>query len=159
VCGFFAPSPFSLFVSVLALPEVSSDTEDTMGNYAVDSTRQPMTATGIVEEVREWEETPDGKRRPSEKQARNEATGMPLWAVEVLYIQTTFGRKSTATAKVIVDAQEEPKPSPLTPIGFNGLRVEVRVNKAGGFVESWTAETLLEPSKTTATRTGGEKAA
>ena len=131
-----------------------------MGTYAVDSTRQPMTATGIVEEVKEWEETPDGKRRPSDKQARNEATGMPLWAVEVLYIQTSFGRKSTVTAKVTLDAQEEPKPSPLTPIAFNGLRVDVRVNKAGGFVEVWSADSLLEPPKgSTTTRTSGDKAA
>ena len=131
-----------------------------MGSYAVDSTRQPMTATGIVEPVHEWEETPDGRRRPSEKQARNENTGMPLWAVEVLYTQTTFGRKSTATAKVTVDAPEEPKPAPLTPIGFNGLLVDVRVNKAGGFVEYWAADTLLEPPKTgSSTRPSGEKAA
>lgn len=130
-----------------------------MASYAVDSIRQPMTATGIVEEVREWEETPEGKRRPSGKQARNEVTGMPLWAVEVLYIQTSFGRKSTVTAKVTVDAQEEPKLSPLTPIGFNGLRVEVRVNKAGGFVEVWSADSLLETSKTPTNRSTGEKAA
>jgi len=129
-----------------------------MASYAVESTRQPMTATGIVEEVKEWEETPEGKRRPSDKQSRNEATGMPLWGVEVLYIQTSFGRKSTVTAKVTVDAQEEPKPAPLTPIGFNGLRVEVRVNRAGGFVEVWSADSAIEASKSV-NRTSGEKAA
>lgn len=129
-----------------------------MANYAVDSTRQPMTATGIVEEVREWEETPDGRRRPSERQARNESTGMPLWGVEVLHIQTSFGRRSTVTAKVVVDAQEEPKPAPLTPIGFSGLQVEVRVNKAGGFSEVWSADSLLEASKSTP-RASGERAA
>jgi hypothetical protein len=60
-----------------------------MPSYAVDNIRQPMTGTGIVEQVMEWEETPEGKRRPSEKQAPNEKTTMPLWAVEVRYIQTT----------------------------------------------------------------------
>jgi hypothetical protein len=71
-----------------------------MPSYMVDSMRQPFTATGIVDAVMEWEETPEGKRRPSkDKQARNEATGMPLWAVEVLYVQTSFGRRSTVTAK------------------------------------------------------------
>lgn len=118
-----------------------------MPNYAVDSTRQPMTATGIVEPVMEWDETPEGRRRPSDRQARNENTGMPLWAVEVLYIQTAFGRKSTVAAKVSVGAPDEPKPAPLTPIGFDGLLAEVRVNKAGGFVEFWTAELLLEPAR------------
>lgn len=130
-----------------------------MPSYAVDSIRQPMTATGIVEPVMEWEETPEGRRRPSDKQSRNEATGMPLWAVEVLYIQTAFGRKSTVTAKVTVDAEEEPKPAPLSPIGFAGLRAEVRVNKAGGFVEMWSADSILEPSRTGSAPKPGEKAA
>ena len=118
-----------------------------MPSYEVDSIRQPMTATGIVEQVMEWEETPEGKRRPSEKQAPNEKTSMPLWAVEVLYIQTTFGRMSTVTAKVTVDAADEPTSLPQMPIGFNGLRVDVRVNKAGGFVEVWSADSLLEAPK------------
>lgn len=130
-----------------------------MPSYAVDSIRQPMTATGIVEPVMEWEETPEGRRRPSDKQSRNEATGMPLWAVEVLYIQTAFGRKSTVTAKVTVDAEEGPMPAPLSPIGFAGLRAEVRVNKAGGFVEMWSADSILEPSRTTSAPKPGEKAA
>lgn len=130
-----------------------------MPSYAVDSIRQPMTATGIVEPVMEWEETPEGRRRPSDKQSRNEATGMPLWAVEVLYIQTAFGRKSTVTAKVTVDAEEEPKPAPLSPIGFAGLRAEVRVNKAGGFVEMWSADSILDPSRTASAPKPGEKAA
>lgn len=117
-----------------------------MPSYAIDSTRQPMTATGIVEAVFEWEETPDGRRRPSETQARNEATGMPLWQVEVLYTQVVFGRRSTATAMVTVDAEDEPTPKDLTPIGFLGLRAEIRVNKAGGLTEYWNAESVLLPS-------------
>lgn len=136
-----------------------------MGNYAVDSMRQPMNATGIVEMVREWEETPEGKRRPSDKQARNENTGIPLWEVEVLYIQTSFGRRSTVTARVTIEAEEEPKPSPMTPIAFTGLRVEVRVNKAGGWVEYWSADSIVEPqtaassSPSTGKPATGEKAA
>jgi hypothetical protein len=136
-----------------------------MPSYAVDTIGLPMTATAIVEPSMEWEETPEGKRRPSkDRQARDENTGMPLWAVEVLYIQTSFGRRSTVAAKVIVGHESEPKPAPLTPIGFTGLRVEVRVNQAGGFVEYWTAEGLLEASKLEASkpaaaRQSGEKAA
>jgi hypothetical protein len=117
-----------------------------------------MTATGIVEAVNEWEETADGRRRPSDRQARNEETGMPLWGVEVIYVQTSFGRKSTVTAKVTVDAVEEPKPAPLTPVAFEGLRVEVRTNKAGALIESWTAERLAEGPRT-APRPAPEKAA
>jgi hypothetical protein len=133
-----------------------------MSSYAVDSIRQPMTATGIVDAVTEWEETPEGKRRPSEKQARNPNTGMPLWAVEVLYVQSAFGRASTMTAKVTVEAVEEPKPAPLTPVAFAGLRVETRISKAGGFTEYWSADGLVEPTKAAALpgpRPSGEKAA
>lgn len=122
-----------------------------MASYAVDSIRQPMTGTGIVEQVMEWEETPDGKRRPSKTQARDEATGMPLWGVEVLYIQTSFGRRSTVSAKVTVGAEEEPKVSPMTPIAFTGLAVEARPNKAGGLVEMWSADALVEGSKQSTT--------
>ena len=118
-----------------------------MATYAVDSIRQPMIATAIVEPLMEWEETPDGRRRPSERQARYEATGMPLWAVEVLYTQTSFGRESTVTAKVSVGAMEQPAPLRLSPIGFVGLRVEARANKAGGFVENWSAEALMETTR------------
>jgi hypothetical protein len=125
-----------------------------MATYAVDSIRQPMIATAIVEPVMEWDETPDGRRRPSERQARNEATGMPLWAVEVLYTQTSFGRESTVTAKVTVGAEEQPSPIRLAPIGFVGLRVEIRTNKAGGFVEVWAAEALMDAGKPTAKQSG-----
>ena len=125
-----------------------------MATYAVDSIRQLMIATAIVEPVMEWDETPDGRRRPSERQARNEATGMPLWAVEVLYTQTSFGRESTVTAKVTVGAEEQPSPIRLAPIGFVGLRVEIRANKAGGFVEVWAAEGLMEAGKATGKQVG-----
>lgn len=129
-----------------------------MPSYMVESVRMAFTGTGIVEPVMEWIETEDKKRRPGDTQARDENTGMPLWAVEVLYIQSSFGRRSTVTAKVTVGHEEEPKVAPLAPIGFNGLRVEVRTNKAGGLVEYWSAEGLLETSKTSG-RPSGEKVA
>ena len=125
-----------------------------MATYAVDSIRQPMIATAIVEPVVEWEETPDGRRRPSDRQARNEDTGMPLWAVEVLYTQTSFGRASTVTAKVTVGAEQQPVPGRLSPVGFTGLRVEARANKAGGFVEVWSAEALMEPARSGSRQAG-----
>jgi len=144
-------------------PEMPATREEReMPSYAVDTLRQPMTATGIVEAIFEWDETPEGKRKPSDRQARNEATGMPLWGVEVLYTQTSFGRRSTVTAKVTVEAVEQPAPSPLTPIGFTGLRIEVRTNAAGGFVEYWTAEGVIDTNKPVAKpgdKPIGEKAA
>ncbi|MGL5825093.1 MAG: hypothetical protein ACRCYU_09805 [Nocardioides sp.] len=129
-----------------------------MPSYVVDSQKQAMTATGIVEMAREWEEGVDGRRRPSETQARNEHTGMPQWTVEVIYVQTTYGRKATATAKVTVDSIDEPKPSPLTPITFGGLVVEVRVTKAGSLIESWSAESV-DTGARPAARATSDKAA
>jgi hypothetical protein len=128
-----------------------------MPSYVVDSQKQPMTATGVVEIEREWEEI-DGRRRPSDRQARNENTGMLLWGVEVIYVQTAYGRKSTVTAKVVVDAIDEPKPAPLTPITFAGLIVEVRATKAGGLIESWSAESVDTGAKAT-DRPASDKAA
>src|SRR3954453_9903041 len=108
----------------------------TMPSYAIDSSNQQMTGTGIVEPVMEWEETPDGKRRPSkDRQARREQTGMPLWQGGGLYGQTAFGRPSRTTAKGQVEAAEEPRVAPLTPVTFDKLQVEIRINKAGGFSE------------------------
>ncbi len=118
-----------------------------MATYAVDSSRQNMITTGIVEPLREWEETSDGRRRPSERQARDEQTGMPLWAIEVLYTQTSFGRESTVTAKVTVPVEHQPIPGRLAPIGFTDLRVDIRVNKAGGFSEVWSADSVTDSSK------------
>jgi hypothetical protein len=130
-----------------------------MPSYMVDSMRQPFTATGIVDAVMEWEETPEGKRRPSkDKQARNEDTGVSLWQVEVLYFQTSFGRRSTVTARVQVEAEVEPNLRSLGPVAFEGLRVEVRINSAGGFVEYWSAERLLTAPKE-APKPAGERAA
>ncbi len=118
-----------------------------MASYAVDSRRQEMTATGIVEAVHDWEEVGEGRRRPSEHQARDENTGMPLWAVEVLYTQTSYGRESSLTAKVTVGSVEKPTPARLAPVEFAGLRVEIRLNKAGGFSEYWSAEALADTAK------------
>ena len=130
-----------------------------MANYAVDSKRQPMVATGIVDQVKEWEDKPDGGRRQSERQARDEDTGFPLWGVEVLYPQTAFGRTSTVTAKVTLPSLEQPLVGQLLPVGFAGLRVEVRTNKAGGFSESWSAESITPAPARSGSLASQDKAA
>ena len=110
--------------------------------YAVDSKRQSMRSTGIVNEVRDWVDGPDGKRRPAETQARDEDTGMPVWEVEVTYRQQAFGRVSSTTGFVRVGSAVQPVLGEFEPVTFRGLTVEVRVNKAGGMVESWRAEEM-----------------
>jgi hypothetical protein len=117
-----------------------------MSSYAVDSKRAGLRSTGIVNEVREWEER-DGKRRPSEMQARDEATGMPLWQVEVVYKQTTFGRESMTTGVVELGCPHRPVLAEFAPVEFVDLTVEVRVNKAGGLSEMWRADRLVDEGK------------
>lgn len=83
---------------------------------------------------------------------------MPLWNVEVLYQQASYGRVSSVTAMVAVGSVDQPKVTPLTQIGFEGLRVEVRVNKAKALVEAWTADALAPAASAPPKggRSGGE---
>jgi hypothetical protein len=114
-----------------------------MTAYAIDSKRQAMRSTGIVEEVFEWVEV-DGRRRPSEVQARDEDSGMPLWSVEVIYKQATWGRVSSVTNRVTVGMPQRPVLGEFDPVEFVDLRAEVRVTKAGGLAESWTANRISD---------------
>lgn len=114
-----------------------------MTAYAVDSKRQGMRSTGIVEEIFEWVER-DGKRRPSDVQARDEDSGMPLWSVEVIYKQQSWGRVSSVTNRVSVGMPQRPVLGEFDPVEFVDLRAEVRVNQAGGLVESWTADRIAD---------------
>lgn len=116
-----------------------------MPRYAVDSDKMSLTATGIVEPVAEWEDSPTGGRRPSERQAMDEETRLPLWNVEVMYGQISFGRESTVTAWVKVPAAAMPEVEKFQPVPFEGLIVEVRTNKAGGFRENWEATNVKTP--------------
>ncbi len=70
---------------------------------------------------------------------------MPLWAVEVLYRQVSFGRESNTTGTVTVGSPVRPVLGEFAPVAFVGLTVEVRVIKASGsLAESWRAEALAE---------------
>jgi hypothetical protein len=123
-----------------------------MTAYAVDSKRQGMRSTGIVEEIFEWVER-DGKRRPSDVQARDEDSGMPLWSVEVIYKQQSWGRVSSVTNRVSVGMPQRPVLGEFDSVEFVDLRAEVRVNQAGGLVESWTADRIAD-GKSAAQATG-----
>ncbi|GHH80419.1 hypothetical protein [Promicromonospora soli] len=116
-----------------------------MATFAVDSNRQAMVATGVVEPVMEWIETADGKRRPGDNQARQEGSGLPLWGVEVVYQSESWGRVSTESVKVTVPAQAMPAPSLFTPIQFNDLVASVRVDRrSGGLTTSWEAAAIAQ---------------
>ena len=123
-----------------------------MPTYAVDGERTTLVGTGIVEPVMDWTETVDGSRRPSEHQARDEATGMPLWGVEVLYQQSAWGRATTVTARVTVGAPAQPMVGQFAPVAFRGLTVDVRVNrKSGALTETWRAAEITAPTSATET--------
>lgn len=118
-----------------------------MATFAVDSNRQQMVATGVVEPVMEWVETAEGKRRPGDNQARQDGTGLPLWGVEVVYQSESWGRVSTESVKVTVPAMEMPAPSLFTPIQFNDLVASVRVDRRNnGLSTSWEAAGIAEMS-------------
>jgi hypothetical protein len=104
-----------------------------------------MRSTGIVNEVFEWVDAPDGKRRPGTVQARDEDTGMPLWDVEVVYQQVAYGRTSNTTSAVRVGSPVRPVLPEFTPVAFVGLTVEVRaLRESTGLSESWRAEALAD---------------
>ncbi|MFI9488058.1 hypothetical protein ACIG47_16850 [Promicromonospora sp. NPDC052451] len=115
-----------------------------MAMFAVDSNRQQMMATGVVEPVNEWIEV-DGKRRPGDVQARDENTGALLWGVEVVYQSVNWGRVSTESVKVTVPAREMPAPSLFSPIKFEDLVASVRVDRRNnGLTTSWEASGISE---------------
>ena len=113
-----------------------------MATFAVDSSKQQMIGTGVVEPMMEWVEV-DGKRRPGDNQARRADTGMPLWAVECVYRSEEWGRASTVSEKVSVGAMSQPTVQPFRPVTFEGLVVSVRVDRRTNSVScSWSAESI-----------------
>jgi len=123
-----------------------------MPSYSVDSERSVMLATGIVGDVKEWAVDAEGRRRPSDVQAidrdaEGNGSGLPLWGVEVVYTSSSWGRVSTCTALVSVPLREKPSVEAFKPLVFEGLVVDVSVNKAKGLTERWSASGLKAAGK------------
>ena len=115
-----------------------------MPELPVDSRRMQMNSSGIVNRVMQWGEDAQGKRFKTETQDRDPDTGMLKWGYEVMYRGSNFGEDCTITAVVEVGAAEKPNPMPMTPVTFDGLRVSVFPNKAGGLSERWSAEAIAD---------------
>lgn len=109
-----------------------------MSTYFVDAQKQQLRATGVVEPAPVWEQTADGRRRPTDAQDRDEA-GVPLWMVEVMYASEMFGRQQTTTAMVLVPSGSHPSLPAFEPVPFEGLSVNVYTPRNGGLRESWSA--------------------
>ena len=101
----------------------------------VDSERLGAIAAGHVEPVMPWIDGPDGKRRPGTVQETDDATGLPLWTVHVMIV----GGDRPELAPVRLPSRECPAPTPLAPIMFERLVVNVRLNRNGQLVSYWSA--------------------
>jgi hypothetical protein len=115
-----------------------------MPDFPIESPRMQMNSSGIVNRVMQWGQDADGKRFKTETQDRDPDTGMLRWGYEVMYRGSNFGEDCTITAVVEVGAAEKPDPAPMTPVSFEGLRVSVFPNRAGGLSERWAADAIAE---------------
>jgi len=115
-----------------------------MPEFPVDGPRIRLDATGVTNPAMQWEVKPDGKWRKTDTQDRDPNTGMPKWGVEVFHRRVNFGEDTTAVVVVEVGAAEKPAPVPMTPVVFEGLEVSIYPNKAGGFQERWSAESIAD---------------
>jgi hypothetical protein len=103
-------------------------------------------AAGSFEAVRDF----DASSGDRFVQSKDKATGLPLWAVEVIDADP---EARTKTVKVKVAAQAEPvlPPSPqglpFTPVEFTGLTVTPYVNQAGRLAYSLKATGVRAPGR------------
>ena len=110
-------------------------------------------AAGSFEAVRDF----DASSGDRFVQSKDKATGLPLWAVEVIDADP---EARTKTVKIKVAAQAEPvlpaAPAgmPFVPIEFTGLTVTPYVNQAGRLAYSLKATGLRVPGR--ATRGGAD---
>ena len=115
-------------------------------------------AAGTFEAVRDF----DASSGDRFVQSKDKATGMPLWAVEVIDADP---EARTKTVKVKVVAQAEPvlPPAPaglpFVPVEFTGLMVTPYVNQAGRLALSLKASGVRAPGRAVRGSDGKEAAA
>jgi hypothetical protein len=115
-------------------------------------------AAGGFEAVRDFDaSTPDRF-----VQSKDKATGLPLWAVEVIDADP---EARTKTVKVKVAAQAEPvlPPAPagmpFTPVEFTGLAITPYVNQAGRLAYSLKSTGVRAPGRPARGAAEGKEAA
>ena len=103
-------------------------------------------AAGTFEPVRDFEASKGGLF----VQAKDKATGAPLWMVEVIDADPQ-ARTKTAKVKVAGPVQPVLPPplagSPFTPVEFTGLTVTPYVNQAGRLAYSLRASGVSAPAR------------
>lgn len=103
-------------------------------------------AAGSFEPVRDF----DASSGDRFVQAKDKATGLPLWVIEVIDADPTARDK---TAKVKIASQAQPvvpsgtAASPFTPVEFTGLTVTPYVNNAGRLGYSLKASGVRAPGR------------
>lgn len=107
----------------------------------VDGQRINLISTGKVHAVPVWQ---DG-RMVDGQQVRDEATGMPLWSVDVVLDSADPTERSEALG-VRIPSLSAPVVTKWQPVIFEGLVVAVRTNKAGGLTAYWNADGVAGPA-------------
>ena len=82
-----------------------------MTSNTMDGRRQRMRSTGIVDEVKDWLNDPDGRRRTSKVQARDEDPGRPLREVGSSAGKPRSGGSRSGAALPAVAIWCEPRPA------------------------------------------------
>lgn len=105
----------------------------------VDGERVGLVATGQVEPCRVWAER-DGRRVLTDDVERDEVTGHQLWTVHAM----ALSGDRPEVVSVRVPAPTIPTPDPLSPVYFDRLTVNVRVDRAGKVAGYWSAAGMAD---------------
>ncbi len=95
-------------------------------------------------------------------QAKDKASGLPVWVIEVIDADPA-ARDKTAKVKVAAPAQPGLPPAtagmPFIPVEFEGLTVTPYVNQAGRLAYSFKAARVRAPGRPARADTDGKSAA
>lgn len=101
-----------------------------MRSIPVDLFRCTLIGTGKVSSKAEYVELSDGSRKASGNQAKDEATGLPLWVVDVL-VDDDDARRAEVVG-VTVPCADEPVTPKWRPVGFHNVTATVYVDRSSG---------------------------
>jgi hypothetical protein len=118
----------------------------TMRTIPVDAERVRLISTGVITAVIAWIVLADGSRRPDPagRQDVDEATGLPLWRVEVIMpADEGDERDKTAVTEITLACREQPDPGAFGDVlTFEGLAMSPGyLNRKTGQLTTprWTA--------------------
>lgn len=101
-----------------------------MRSIPVDLTRCNLIGTGKVSSKMAYAQLSDGSTRATGEQARDEATGLPLWVVDCL-VDDDDARRAEVVG-VTVPAADEPVTPKWRPVAFRNVTATIYVDRASG---------------------------